>query len=93
LSESATVGTLETFKALADNPLTRNVLKTFSKNCRKDKGNRLEIALELYVGVRKEACLSCQLSRNMLTPILNVACRAFGITEEQLKKKGYVMKQ
>jgi len=87
LSESVTAGTLQTFKALADNPLTRNVLKALSKNCKKDKGNRLEVALELYVGVRKNACLSCQLSRNLLTPILNAACRAFGITEAQMKEK------
>lgn len=87
MGESVTAGTLQTFKALADNPLTRNVLKTMSKSCRKDGGNRLEIALELYVGVRKKACLSCQLSRDMLIPILNVACRAFGITEDQLKEK------
>jgi len=87
LSESVTVGTLQTFKALADNPLTRNILKTLSKNCGKDGGNRLEIALELYVGVRKKACLSCQLSRDLLIPILNVACRAFGITEGQLKER------
>jgi radical SAM protein with 4Fe4S-binding SPASM domain len=87
LSESITVGTLQTFKALADNPLTRNVLKTLSQNCRKDGGNRLEIALELYVGVRKKACLSCRVSRDLLIPILNVACRAFGITEDQLKEQ------
>jgi radical SAM protein with 4Fe4S-binding SPASM domain len=87
LSESVTVGTLQTFKALADNPITRNVLKTMAKNCRKDKGNRLEIALELQVGVRQNACLSCRLSRNLLAPILSVACRAFGITEHQLKEK------
>jgi len=87
LGESVTAGTLQTFKAVADNPLTRNVLKALSKNCRKDKGNRLEIALELYVGVRENACLSCQLSRNLLSPILSVACRTFGITEDQLKEK------
>jgi len=88
MGESAvTAGTLQTFKALADNPLTRNVLKALSQNCRRDKGNRLEVALELYVGVRKNACLSCQLSRNLLSPILNVACRAFGITENQLREK------
>jgi len=87
LSESVTAGTLQTFKALADNPLTRNILKTMCKNCGKDRGNRLEIALELYVGVRKKACVSCQLSRNLLTPILNVACKAFGVTGDQLKEK------
>jgi len=58
-----------------------------SQSCKKDRGNRLEIALELYVGVRKKACLSCQLSKDLLIPILNVACRTFGITEPQLKEK------
>jgi hypothetical protein len=54
MSESdGTLGTLRTFKAAADNPLTRNVLKALSKQCRKDGANRLEVALELYVGTRK----------------------------------------
>jgi len=88
MSESAdTAGTLQTFKAVADNPLTRNVLKALSRHCPKDKGNRLEVALELYVGARKEACFSCRLSRNLLSPILAAACRGFGLTQEQLKNK------
>ena len=44
LGESAdTAGTLQTFKAVADNPLTGNVLRALSKHCPKDKGNRLEV--------------------------------------------------
>lgn len=88
MGESAgTAGTLQTFKTVADNPLTRNILKALSKDCPKDGGNRMEVALELYVGVRKNACLSCKLSRKIISPILGVACRAFGTTDEQLKKK------
>jgi len=86
MGESAgTLGTLQTFKAVADNPLTRNVLKALSRHCPKDKGNRLEVALELYVGTRKNACVSCRISRNVLSPILAVACRSFGLTQEELK--------
>lgn len=88
MRESAdTASTLQTFKTVADNPLTRNVLKALSKYCRKDEGNRLEVALELYVGVRESACFRCKFSKRILSPILNVACRAFGITEAQLKEK------
>jgi radical SAM protein with 4Fe4S-binding SPASM domain len=82
-----TVSTLQTFKTVADNPLTRNVLKALANYCHKDEGNRLEVALELYVGVRKNACFRCRFSRKILSPILSVACRAFGITEAQLKEK------
>jgi len=87
MGESATVGTLQTFKAVADNPLTRNILKALSKNCKVDGANRLDVALELYVGSRKDACFSCRLSRRVLSPILSVARRGFGITREQLNEK------
>lgn len=84
---AGTAGTLQTFKTVADNPLTRNVLKALSKHCSKDNGNRLEVALELYVGAREEACFSCRLSRRVLSPILGLACRGFGLTQEELKHK------
>jgi len=88
MGESAdTAGTLQTFKAVADNPLTRNVLKALSRRCKKDNGNRLEVALELYVGTRTDACFSCRLSQKMLSPILGVASRGFGVTQNQLKTK------
>ncbi len=86
-ASAGTIGTLQTFKTVADNPLTRNVLKSLSKYCSKDAGNRLEVALELYVGVRENACFRCRFSRKILSPILSVACRAFGVTEAELKEK------
>ncbi len=87
MSESATVGALQTFKALADNPITRNILKTLATNCPKDGGNRLEVALELYVETRENACMSCRIAQSLLSSLLRVACRAFGITERDLKNK------
>jgi len=88
LDESAdTVSTLKTFKAAADNPFTRTILKALSKHCSRDNGNRLDVALELYVGARENACFSCRASRTVLSPILSLACRGFGLTEEQLKNK------
>ncbi|UCD39506.1 MAG: radical SAM protein [Candidatus Bathyarchaeota archaeon] len=86
-NDADTVSTLQTFKIVADNFLTRNVLKALSKYCNYDKGNQLEVALELHVGVRENACFRCRFSRRILSPILNVASKAFGITEAQLKEK------
>lgn len=88
MGESAdTASTLQTFKAAADNPFTRSILKALSKRCSRDKANRLDVALELYVGARKDACVSCRVSRAVLSPLLRLACRGFGLTEEQLKNK------
>ncbi len=88
MGESAdAASTLQTFKAAADNPFTRSVLKTLAKRCSRDKANRLDVALELYVGARKDACIPCRISRTALSPILRLACRGFGVSEEQLKNK------
>jgi len=88
LGESAdAVNTLQTFKAAADNPLTRSILKALSKHCNRDNANRLDVALELYVGIRKDACITCKVSQSLISPILNTARHGFGLTEEQLKNK------
>lgn len=81
------VNTLQTFKAVADNALTRSLLKALSRNCSRDNRNRLEVALELCVGARERACIACRLSQIILSPILKSACRGFGITEEKMKGK------
>lgn len=82
-----TASTLQTFKAVADNAFTRSILRTLSRKCIRDNGNRLEIALELYVGIRDDACIPCRLSRTVLSPILKLACRGFGVSEEEMKAR------
>jgi len=82
-----TIGTLQVFKTLIENPVTRNILSNLCKYCPRDKGNRLDIALQLYTGAREKACLSCRIGEILLAPILEVACRAFGVTHQQLKER------
>jgi len=57
----STVGTIKIFKSISDNLLTRRLLQSLCDYCERDKDNRLEIALELYVGARKKACIKCLL--------------------------------
>lgn len=47
----------------------------------------MEVALELYLGIRKEACLQCKMSKSALSPILMLACKSFGVTPTKLKDK------
>lgn len=82
-----TVGAIKLFKAVADNPFVRNLLQGSSKFCQSDNGNRLEVALELYVGVRRKACIMCHIARLVLAPILKIATKSFGATEDQLKER------
>jgi len=72
---------------VADNPLTRSLLTRLSGYCEKDGGNRLEVALELYIGLRKDACLACKLAKKLISPVIKKGAKAFGVSDEKLKKK------
>jgi radical SAM protein with 4Fe4S-binding SPASM domain len=87
MEEASTASTIQLFKTITDNPIMRRVLRSLSKYCEKDKANRLEVALELYVGIRKRACFKCRASKKILTPIIKVAAKGFGVPDSKMKKK------
>lgn len=77
---------LQVMKTIIGNPVTRKVLSGMSKFCEADGKNRLEVALELYVGEREDACRVCRLAERPLASVLNRGAKSFGITEEDMKK-------
>ena len=79
--------TIQLLKSTIGNPVTRTVLKGMSKYCEKDKRNRIEVAIELYTGQRKDACLSCKATEKIIAKVLKKGGEAFGLTEEEIKKK------
>ncbi|MFP4170792.1 MAG: radical SAM protein [Methanomassiliicoccales archaeon] len=78
--------TIQVLKTMIGNPLTRRALSGMSKYCEADGRNRLEVALELYVGEREDACYGCKLALKPLSSVLRRGARAFGVTEEEMKK-------
>jgi len=79
--------TIQLLKSTIGNPVTRTVLKGMSKYCEKDKKNRIEVAIGLYTGQRKDACLSCKATEKIIAKVLKKGGEAFGLTEEEIKKK------
>ena len=77
---------LQVMKTIIGNPVTRKVLSGMSKFCEADGKNRLEVALELYVGEREDACRVCRLAERPLASVLKRGAKSFGITEEDMKK-------
>ncbi len=77
---------VQVLKTVIGNPVTRKVLAGMSKYCETDGKNRLEVALELYVGDREDACTFCKLAEKPLASVLRRGARSFGVTEEELRK-------
>lgn len=76
---------IEMFKVVADNALSRAALRGFSKKCKTDGSSRLEVALELFTGVREKACLGCSMRAKLLSGLFKSASVSFGISNDELK--------
>jgi radical SAM protein with 4Fe4S-binding SPASM domain len=79
--------TLETLKLTIGNPASRRIIKSFSKFCYSCNKNRIEVAIELYTGIRKNACLKCKLAEKAIGGILKKGSKTFGANPEDIKQK------
>lgn len=81
-----TTTTIQILKSTIGNPVTRKILSGFGfcETCNK---NRIEVALELYVGSRKDACLKCKLAEKAISSVIKTGGKAFGASQELLKEQ------
>jgi len=81
-----TTTTVQILKSTIGNPVTRKVLSGFGF-CEKCGKNRVEVALELFVGARDTACIKCKLAERVLNGVLKTGGKAFGVNSTVLKEK------
>jgi radical SAM protein with 4Fe4S-binding SPASM domain len=79
-----TTTTIQILKSTIGNPITRKLL-TGLGYCETCKKNRIEIALELYTGIRKDACFKCKLAERTIRGILKTGSKAFGVDSKVFK--------
>ncbi len=83
----ADVNTILLFNLVMNNPIVRNILKNLNQYCEIDEKNRLEVCLELYTGVRKNACMKCKISYKFVKYIIKISSLIFGTDEEEIKNR------
>ncbi len=67
------------------NPVTRLLLRRAVAQCDKDGGRKLEVGLELYTGIRKDACRSCRTTAKLVGSVVKRGAESFGVSESELK--------
>ena len=75
------------FSQIVANPATRKALQAITSYCPTCGKSRLEVAIELVLGYRSEACWKCRLAAKTIRPILEGGARAFNVNMEELKEK------
>jgi len=76
------------FLSILNNSIVRTIIKSASKTCPRCGETHLEVALDDYLseGNGKPRCLAAKLISKAINQALNNGGKAFGITDEQLKR-------
>lgn len=75
------------FTHFTNNLVTRKTLQGFTSYCSTCSKSRLEVALELVLGYRSEACWKCKAAAKVVAPIFEKGAEAFNVTMDELKEK------
>lgn len=78
---------VQIFGTFAESKPVQFALRRMSEYCHEDGKSRLEVALELYTGVREEACLKCRMAEKTVSAFLSLGGKAFGASSEEMKDK------
>lgn len=74
---------INTFESIANNPFSRLLLKKTLEHCEKDNANRLEVGLELFLGKREDACITCRLLSKIIAFVINKGSDNFKVSEAE----------
>ncbi len=76
---------VQLFGKLAEITPIRAALRKMGEYCHEDGRSRLEIALELYTGIRNKACLKCRMAEKNVSALLSLGGNAFGADSEEMR--------
>jgi len=74
-----TISTIQILRNTIGNPISRKIIDKFSSYCETCKKNRIDVALEIFNGVRKDACIKCRLAEKALSGIIRTGGKTFGV--------------
>ncbi|MBO8180320.1 MAG: radical SAM protein [Archaeoglobus sp.] len=78
---------LSLFTHFTNNIVTRKTLQGLTAYCSTCKKSRLEVALELALGYRSDACWKCRAAAKFVGAVLDRGAEAFNVTMDELREK------
>ncbi len=75
------------FARIVANPVARKLLKPLSSFCPSCGKNRIEVAVELVLGYRKDACWRCKMAAKTVEPLLKKGAETFNVSMDELKER------
>lgn len=80
--EADMVAMIKTFESLINNPVAKKTINAATDMCDKCGENRLECALNYYLGKRDDICIRCKLMVPIIKLIIKKGLKTFNTSEE-----------
>ncbi len=84
--EADMVAMIKTFENLINNPVAKRTINAATDMCEKCGENRLECALNYYLGKREDICMRCKLMVPVVKLIIRKGLKTFNTSEESFKR-------
>ena len=75
---------VKTFENIVGSALVQKLIQATTDECKKCGANRLEVAIDYYLGKRKDICLKCRLLVPIIKMVIGNSIDIFGISEKEL---------
>lgn len=82
-----TMTAVQLLGAVAGSKPVQAALRKMGEYCHDDGRSRLEVALELYTGVREDACLKCKMTEKAVSAFLSLGGKTFGASKDDMVGK------
>lgn len=77
---------VKTFENIVSSHFVQKLINAATDECKKCGANRLEVAINYYLGKRKNICLKCRLLVPIIKTVIGNSINIFGMSEKELIK-------
>ena len=72
------------FEEIVNSSLVQKLIRATTDKCKKCGANRLEVAIDYYLGKRKDICLRCRILLPLIKTVIGKGIATFGMSESEL---------
>ncbi len=72
------------FENIVGSSLVQRLIKAATVKCKKCGKNRLEVAIDYYLGKRSDICLKCRLLVPVIKTVVGNSISIFGMSEKRI---------
>ena len=72
------------FEGIVNSSVVQKLIRATTDKCKKCGANRLEVAIDYYLGKRKDICLRCRILLPLIKTVIGKGIDTFGMSESEL---------